>query len=80
MGALWTFRGAESCRASSASVTPSVIPRKEGMVQVTASDKSNLDMDVAKLESMGCLFGNRQGQRKVCYAAIEGKVKKWEKA
>jgi len=21
-------------------------------------------MDVAKLESMGCLFGNRQGQRK----------------
>lgn len=34
------------------------------MVQVTASDKPNLGMDVAKLESMGCLFGNRQGQRK----------------
>ena len=51
-------------QASSASVTPSVILRKEEIVQVTASDKPNLNMDVAKLESMCCLFGNSQGQTK----------------
>lgn len=35
MGALWTFRGAVSCKANSGSVTPSVIPFKEEMAQVT---------------------------------------------
>lgn len=65
MGTPWTFWAAESCKASSASVTPSVILCKEEMAQVTASDDGpNLDTNVAKLESMGCLFGNRQGQRK----------------
>lgn len=65
MGTPWTFRAAESCKASGASVTPSVILCKEEMAQVTASDdRPNLDMNVAKLESICCLFGNRQGQRK----------------
>lgn len=49
---------------NSDSVTPSVIPCKEEMVQVTVSDKMNLDRDVGRLETIDCLFENKQVQRK----------------
>lgn len=54
----------QSSRAGSASVTPSVILHKGGRVSVPAPDKPKLDTDIAKLELMDCLFGNRKGQRK----------------